>query len=52
MTASFAVKGSLAATAAIGVVGLVLSLRGRHDWRSGTAFFLMYLGFYVVLLVL
>lgn len=52
VTASFAVKGSLVAAAAIGMVALVLSLRGRHDWRSGTAFILMYLGFYVVLLVL
>jgi cation:H+ antiporter len=52
VTASFAVKGSLAAAGAIGIVALVLSLRGRHDKLSGVAFILMYLGFYVVLLVL
>jgi hypothetical protein len=42
----------LAAAGAIGIVALVLAVRGRHDRLSGVAFILMYLAFYVILLVL
>ena len=50
VTTSLVVPFSLAAAGAIGVVALVLALRGRHDWKSGYFFILIYLGFYVLLL--
>ncbi|MEA1902438.1 MAG: hypothetical protein U9N56_02815 [Actinomycetota bacterium] len=50
VTTSLVIPGSLAAAAAVGVVALVLAIRGRHDWRSGFVFILIYLAFYVVLL--
>ncbi len=50
VTASLAVVGSLAAATAIGLVALVLAVRGRHTWASGIPFILLYVVFYVVLL--
>lgn len=50
VTASLAVAGSLAAAAAVGVVALVLALRGRHNWATGIPFILLYVVFYFVLL--
>lgn len=50
VTTSLVVPGSLAAAGAIGIVALVLAIRGRHDWKSGNAFILLYLAFYFLLL--
>lgn len=50
VTTSLVVPGSLAAATAVGVVALVLSIRGRHNWATGIPFVLLYLVFYVVLL--
>jgi cation:H+ antiporter len=50
VTASLAVVGSLSAAIAVGIVTLTLALRGRHDWRTGVPFIVLYLLFYVVLL--
>ena len=50
VTTSLAVAGSLAAATAIGLVSLVLALRGRHTWATGLPFILLYVTFYVVLL--
>lgn len=50
VTSSLVVPGSLAAAAAIGLVALIMSTRGRHDWRTGIVFVLVYLAFYFVLL--
>lgn len=50
VTTSLVVPGSLAAATAVGVVALVLGIRGRHNWATGIPFVLLYLVFYVVLL--
>lgn len=50
VTTSLVVPGSILTAGAVGMVALVLSRRGRHDWRSGAFFVLLYLTFYVVLL--
>lgn len=50
VTTTLVVPGSLAAAGAIGIVALILAVRGRHDWRSGILFVLIYLGFYLLLL--
>lgn len=49
VTASFAVRGALAAAAAVGIVVAVLALRRRHDWLSGLAFIGLWLSLYFVL---
>lgn len=50
VTTSLVVPGSLAAATAIGVVSLVLAIRGRHNWATGVPFILLYVVFYLVLL--
>lgn len=50
VTASLAVAGSLAAATAVGLVALVLAIRGKHNWATGIPFILLYVAFYVVLL--
>lgn len=50
VTVSLVIPGSLAAAGAVGIVALVLAIRGRHDWRTGAVFILIYLAFYVILL--
>lgn len=50
VTTSLAVAGSLAAAVAVGLVALVLAIRGKHDWATGIPFILLYVVFYVVLL--
>ena len=50
VTTSLVVPGSILTAGAVGMVALVLSRRGRHDWWSGAFFVLLYLTFYLVLL--
>ncbi len=50
VTTSLVVPGSLAAAIAIGIVSLVLAIRGRHNWATGIPFVLLYVVFYLVLL--
>lgn len=50
VTTELVVPGSLAAAAAVGIVSLVLAVRGAHDWRSGIPFLLLYVAFYLLLL--
>lgn len=50
VTTSLVIPGSLAAATAIGIVSLVLAIRGRHSWATGIPFILLYVAFYVVLL--
>jgi cation:H+ antiporter len=49
VTADLVIPGSLAAAAAVGVVALVLAVRGSHDRKTGLALLLLYLGFYFLL---
>jgi cation:H+ antiporter len=50
VTPRLAVVGSVYALGAVAVVGSVLTLRRRHDWRSGVLFVALYLFAYVVLI--
>ncbi|MEA1902071.1 MAG: hypothetical protein U9N56_00935 [Actinomycetota bacterium] len=50
VTTSLVVPGSILTAGAVGIVALVLSIRGNHDWRSGVAFVLIYPALYLVLL--
>lgn len=50
VTPRLAVVGSLYALAAVGIVGLLLGLRRRHDGRSGIVLMSLYLFAYVVLI--
>ncbi|MFQ5967267.1 MAG: sodium:calcium antiporter [Acidimicrobiia bacterium] len=50
ITASLAVRGSIAAAGAIFLVVVILSVRARHDRWSGIALLGIYLAFYLVLL--
>lgn len=50
VTTSLVLPGSILTAGAVGVVALVLSRRGRHDWKTGALFILLYLMFYFVLL--
>jgi len=47
---SIAVIGSIIAAAAIGFVVLILTMRRRHDWRSGITLIAVFLLVYVLLL--
>lgn len=51
VTASLAIRGSLAAAAAVAGVVLLLAVRRRHDWATGVVLVLIYLAFYVLFLV-
>ena len=50
VTPSLVVVGSVGAAVAIGLVAGILALRGKHDWRTGILFILIYLAFYFLLL--
>ncbi len=50
VTASSAVRGSLTTMGVVTLAILILSLARRHDWRTGVALLILYLGVYVVLL--
>lgn len=50
VSSSLVVTGSLVAAVAVGMVALVLAIRGTHDWRTGVPFVLLYLLLYAVLL--
>ena len=48
VTASLAVRGSLAAAVAIALVVTLLAIRRKHDWITGIALIALYVGFYVL----
>lgn len=50
VTTSLVVPGSILTAGAVGVVALILSIRGRHDWRTAIPFVGLYLALYVFLL--
>ncbi len=50
VTASLAIRGALTTMGVVALAILILSLARRHDWRTGVALIILYLGVYVVLL--
>lgn len=50
VTTSLVVPASILTAGVVGIVALMLSVRGRHDWRTGIPMVLLYLVFYFVLL--
>jgi Ca2+/Na+ antiporter len=50
VTASSVIRGSLTTMGVVTLAILILSLARRHDWRTGVALLILYLGVYVVLL--
>ena len=50
VTASSAIRGSLTTMGVVALAILILSLSRRHDWRTGVALLILYLGVYWVLL--
>lgn len=50
VTTSLVVPATILTAGAVGIVALALSIRGRHDWRTGIPFIILYVAFYFVLL--
>lgn len=50
VTTGLVVPASIVTAGAVSIVVLALSVRGRHDWRTGIPFVLLYLALYLVLL--
>ena len=50
VTTSLVIPASIMTAGVVGIVALVLSVRGRHTWRTGILFMGLYLALYVVLL--
>lgn len=50
VTSSLVMTGSLVAATAVGIVSLVLAMRGKHSWATGIPFILLYVVLYAVLL--